>query len=166
VGYNEADLTDSYSTGVVDGNNAVGGLIGENYSGSGNVTAVFWDIQTSGQVVSAGGTGKTTAEMLTTSTFLDAGWDFVDETVNGTQDIWSICEGMNYPRLTWQIPPGDFVCPDGITIDDFVFFIEHWGQEPCDLSNDFCQGTDLNRSGKVDVSDLEILVENWLAGNL
>jgi len=49
-------------------------------------------------------------------------------------------------------------------IDDFVFFIEHWGDETCDLSNDYCQGTDLDQSGTVDAGDLEILVDNWLAG--
>ena len=106
--------------------------------------------------------GKTTAEMQTAKTFRDAGWDFVEETENGTEDIWAICEGTNYPRLAWQIPPGDFVCPDGITIDDFVFFTEYWGQETCDLSNDHCQGTDLNHSGTVDTNDLEIFLENWL----
>ena len=76
--------------------------------------------------------------------------------------ITSICEGMNYPRLVWQIPAGDVVCPDGITIEDFVFFIEHWGQS-CDLSNDYCQRTDLDQSGTVDVSDLEIFLGSWLA---
>ena len=59
---------------------------------------------------------------------------------------------------------GDFVCPDGITIEDFLFFTEYWGQETCDLSNDYCQGTDLDQSGTVDKADLEILAENWLAG--
>jgi hypothetical protein len=126
------------------------------------VTNSFWDIETSGQTSSAGGTGKTTAEMQTASTFLEAGWDFVDETANGTEDIWSICEGTNYPRLVWQIPAGDFVCPDGITIEDILFFIEHWRDDNCDLSNDYCEGTDLDFSGTVDEADLEILVENWL----
>ena len=50
-----------------------------------------------------GGTSKTTAEMQTASTFLDAGWDFVDETTNGTEDIWWILEGKNYPRLWWEL---------------------------------------------------------------
>ncbi|MCP4260671.1 MAG: hypothetical protein GY774_24570, partial [Planctomycetes bacterium] len=65
----------------------------------------FWDTQTSGQVTSNGGTGKTASEMQTASTFLEAGWDFVDETANGTEDIWWILEGQDYPRLWWeQIP--------------------------------------------------------------
>jgi hypothetical protein len=50
----------------------------------------FWDIQTSDQNTSTGGEGKSTAEMQTATTFLDAGWDFVGETANGTEDIWWI----------------------------------------------------------------------------
>jgi len=72
----------------------------------GPVTGCFWDIQTSGQAARAGGiaegTGKTTAEMQTAKTFLDAGWDFVGETANGTDDIRKIAEGKDYPRLWWE----------------------------------------------------------------
>jgi hypothetical protein len=173
VGYNGGGgtITNCYATGSVTGNEDVGGLVGRNWFWGwdgelfyGIVSAAFWDIETSGQTTSAGGTGKTTAEMQTESTFLDVGWDFVDENENGTEDIWSICEGTNYPRFVWQIPAGDFVCPDGITIEDFVFFIEHWLDDNCDISNDYCQGTDLDFSGTVDEADLEILFENLLEG--
>ncbi len=150
-----------FSTGLVSGESNIGGLVGDNLKGE--IANSFWDIETSGLTISAGGTGKTTAEMQTESTFTDAGWDFVDESENGTEDIWSICEWTNYPRLTWQIPAGDFVCPDGITIEDFLFFIEHWRDDNCDSGNDYCQGTDLDFSGTVDEADLEIFLENWLA---
>lgn len=89
-----------YSTGSVSGTSKVGGLLGRNLVGS--ITACIWDIETSGQATSAGGTGKTTVEMQTIRTFLDAGWDFVDETTNGTEDIWWILEGKDYPRLWWE----------------------------------------------------------------
>jgi len=36
------------------------------------------------------------------TTFLEAGWDFVGETDNGTEDIWWIDEGKDYPRLWWE----------------------------------------------------------------
>ena len=159
---NRASVIGCYSTSTVSGDYNVGGLVGYDEIG-GILTSSFWDIETSGQVISAGGIGKTTAEMQMSSTFRDAGWDFVDETENGTEDIWSICEGTNYPRFVWQIAAGDFVCPDGITIDDFSFFLEFWLDDNCDLSNDYCQGTDLDQSGTVDVNDLEILLENWSA---
>jgi hypothetical protein len=162
-------ITNCYTTACVDGNEYVGGLVGENTSipnqqgqyNTGIIVSSFWDMETSGQTTSDGGTGMTTVEMQTAKTFLDAGWDFVGETENGTEDIWSICEGTNYPRFVWQIPVGDFVCPDGITIDDFSFFMEHWLDDNCDLSNDYCEGTDLDQSGTVDVNDLEIFFENW-----
>jgi len=92
-------VTQCYSSGAVGGRWDVGGLVG---GGKDSVTFSFWDIQTSGQATSAGGAGMTTAEMQTAKTFLDAGWDFMGETANGTQDIWWILEGQDYPRLWWQ----------------------------------------------------------------
>jgi hypothetical protein len=95
-----SSITSSYSTGMVTGNYFVGGLVGTEYKSS-SITN-FWDIETSGQTTSASGSGKTTAEMQMASTFLEAGWDFVDETDNGTDDIWWILEGRDYPRLWWE----------------------------------------------------------------
>jgi hypothetical protein len=77
-----------------------GGLLGADWSGA--VENCFWDTEASGQSTSYGGEGKTTAEMQMADTFLDAGWDFVGETENGTEDIWWILEGRDYPRLWWQ----------------------------------------------------------------
>ena len=43
--------------------------------------------------------------MQTQSTFTDAGWDFINETVNGTADIWYLTPS-HYPRFAWEgIPP-------------------------------------------------------------
>jgi hypothetical protein len=92
-------ISNSYTAVSVDGNDLVGGLVGSN---GGTLTACFWDTQTSGQTTSAGGTGKTTAEMRKAKTFLDAGWDFVGEAANGTEDIWWILEGKDYPHLWWE----------------------------------------------------------------
>ena len=51
----------------------------------------------------------------TRSTFIDIGWDFVDEVANGTDFIWDIREGITYPRLGLF---GEFVEPDGVDLDD------------------------------------------------
>ena len=97
---NQHYLTRCYSTGEVTGTKDIGGLVGK---GSTDLaTACFWDTRTSGLSTSAGGEGKTTDEMQTAITFLDAGWDFVDEIENGTEDIWWILEGQDYPRLWWE----------------------------------------------------------------
>jgi hypothetical protein len=45
--------------------------------------------------------------MQMASTFLEAGWDFVGETKNGTEDIWWIFEGRDYPRFWWEQVLGD-----------------------------------------------------------
>ena len=81
-------LLSSYSTGFVTGTESVGGLIGYTDSSASNS---YYDTQTSGQTKSAGGTGKTTSEMTTKSTY---GWDF--------DTIWQIEEGVSYPTLRQQ----------------------------------------------------------------
>jgi hypothetical protein len=98
--YGSSSITTSYSTGTVSGEwVSVGGLVG---SGSAQgVTACFWDTQTSGQATSAAGMGLTTAEMQDINTFLNAGWDFVGEVLNGTCDYWQISPG-DYPRLRYH----------------------------------------------------------------
>jgi len=150
AGYNASSISSCYATGMVSGSENAGGLVGRN---DGSVSISFWDIETSGRLSSAGGEGKTTAEMKTLSTFTLAGWDFVD--------IWSICEGTNYPRLLWQIPLGDFVCPDGVSIEDLDYFVQRWLLGDCASSNN-CGGADINGSGAVDFADFAMFAENWL----
>ncbi|MHC4431461.1 MAG: WD40 repeat domain-containing protein, partial [Planctomycetota bacterium] len=99
-GQNWGTIFVCYATGSVTGRTSdLGGLCEENW---GDVTASFWDIETSGQATSDGGTGKTTAEMQTAGTFLDAGWDFITP-------VWTIDEGMDYPRLSWNAETGQEV---------------------------------------------------------
>jgi hypothetical protein len=104
VGWNSFDavLADSYSTGAVTGFASAGGLVGYNDA---TVSNSFWDTDTSRRATSAGGTGKTTAEMQKAGTFLRAGWDFLGEAANGTDDLWWIDEGRDYPRLAWEATP-------------------------------------------------------------
>jgi hypothetical protein len=83
-------IDNSFSAGQVVGNTNVGGLVGDN---SGVISNSFWDTEISGQTASAGGTGKTTAEMKTLSIFLDAGWDIEARTT----DL-----NTGYPYLAWQ----------------------------------------------------------------
>jgi hypothetical protein len=113
IGYaaNNTSTINCYSTGSVSGTSSVGGLIGnaapeDEFFGdpAAVVTGCFWDTEASGNATSDAGTGKTTSEMKTMSTYTDAGWDFADETINGTDNYW----GMNnnehdgYPFLSWE----------------------------------------------------------------
>jgi hypothetical protein len=145
----------SYSTGSVSGTQYVGGFVGH-IRVLGRVSQSFWDTQTSGQTTSAGGTGTTTVQMQLRNTFISVGWDF--------WNTWEICEETNYPVLQWQIPAADFLCPDGVNFIDFAFFADHWEQNFCNEANGYCDGTDLDQSGSVDIWDLEIFAELWLEG--
>jgi hypothetical protein len=126
VGENEAVITDSYAGNSVSGSNNVGGLIGWNGGGSvidtyaggrvfgtssvggllgynnngGTVGGSFWDVTTTGQTKSAGGTGMTTAQMQTEANFTSAtaangnvnpAWDFTD--------TWFMNGAHSYPLL-------------------------------------------------------------------
>ena len=63
VGYNGGAIDESYSIGAVTGSGSdVGGLVGFNAGGAA-VIAAYWDTQTSGQSTSAGGKGRTTAQL-------------------------------------------------------------------------------------------------------
>jgi hypothetical protein len=102
VGLNYGTVSNSYSTGIVTGNSSVGGLVGWNYE---TVSNSFWDTQTSGQASSDGGTGKTTAEMRSISTFSGAGWNIIAVANPGTRNTthtWNIVDGVTYPFLSWQ----------------------------------------------------------------
>ena len=79
-------ISNSYAVGFVSGFSS-GGLVASGSNSS--VTSSYWDTQTSGQTTSAGGVGKTTAEMKQQSTFV--GWDFVN--------VWNIVNGVTYPFL-------------------------------------------------------------------
>ncbi|MGB5925285.1 MAG: GLUG motif-containing protein [Dehalococcoidia bacterium] len=103
VGWNEdhATVSNSYSTGSVTGEGDVGGLVGANYAA---VSNSLWDIQTSGQSTSAGGTGKTTAAMQNIATFSGAAWDIIAVAlgVSNPAYTWNIVDGQTYPFLSWQ----------------------------------------------------------------
>jgi hypothetical protein len=156
VGYNEGSLTNCYATGDVSGSDFVGGFVGENINGTvtnsysagsvegielvniggfagsstGDCNACFWDNQTSGLLVSACGTGKTTAEMMQQATF-DPPWNFAT--------IWDIDEGQTYPFLQpMQVlpptcgdaqhpyPAGDLNRDCRINFRDFAVIALHW----------------------------------------
>jgi hypothetical protein len=103
VGYiYHGEVSNSYSTGSVGVGSHVGGLVGANEGGS--VSNSFWDTETSGRSTSAGGTGKTTAQMKNIATFSDAGWDIIAVATGTTDDAytWNIVDGETYPFMNWQ----------------------------------------------------------------
>ena len=117
VGFNDyGDVTNCYSTAAVSADSEFGGLVGVSGYWS-EVTASFWDIETSGQTKSAGGTGKTTAEMKTKSIFTDAGWDFVN--------VWGIGENQTYPYLR-KYSAADINQDASVNFLDLAVLAESW----------------------------------------
>jgi hypothetical protein len=131
-----ASINDCYAANTISvGANAsgIGGLCGDDASSV--VSNSFWDTDVSGILVSAGGTGATTAEMYLQSTYRNAGWDFVGETANGTDDIWYM-PGYDYPRLTWE--------------DEYILTCEDYN-----ITNTIAGGTDY----VVDANDVDQIID-------
>jgi len=92
------NIINCYSTGVVAGgagSQNIGGLIGD---GS-NITSSYF-LDTSGP---DNGYGEPLSDPNMKHQASFVGWDFTGETINGTDDIWWINEGFDYPKLVWQI---------------------------------------------------------------
>ena len=97
VGANTGSISNSYASGQVTDNTAnaltlTGGLLGDN---TGVVNSSYWNVTTSGQASSAGGTGLSTAQMQQQSSF--SGWSIDDQ--GGTGSVWRIYEGQTAPLL-------------------------------------------------------------------
>jgi hypothetical protein len=110
-------ILNSFAAGEVTRSSSagsVGGLIGyhseiSEFSTPATLTGCYWDVETTGQTTSAGGTGivgKTTAEMKRQVTFQPGGgtgatdWDFTS--------VWGIVEGQSYPYLGRSVAPPSF----------------------------------------------------------
>jgi len=111
AGNNGREIGFCYSICRVDGLTLVGGFAGDLARWTTTaITSCFWDVDISGTSDGVAGSdpdpngvaGLPTAGMATDGPFLEAGWDFVDETANGTADIWCIPEGKDYPHLSWD----------------------------------------------------------------
>ena len=163
-----AKITNCYSVGAVTGTTDVGGLVG--FNDAAVIKSSFWDTQTSGRSEMCGQSeesigcdndnGKTTAQMQRKGTFMDASWDFDDESENGTEDIWIICDGLDYPEFARQFVTGDFDGDNQVDLEDFAFLAERWLSE--DLPFFWCRGADLTGDGEVGVDDLREFADNWL----
>jgi acyl carrier protein phosphodiesterase len=144
-------ITNCYSTGTVSGQSNTGGFVGLNSKGS--VIDCFWDIETSGQGSSNGGTAKTTTEMQMSITFLD----WVDCCYGTSRNVWRIDEGNDYPRLWWEKTPSSVIeslqpClihasnpspPDGIIYEDTWVSLS-WSPGDCASSHRLFLGDDFD----------------------
>ncbi|MFC1783208.1 GLUG motif-containing protein [Planctomycetota bacterium] len=174
VGYNwDGTISDCYATGSVNGSDYsenLGGLLG--YDNSGSYTKSFWDETVNSGLSGIGNTSdpnviaESTDNLYKASTFTSVGWDFVGSGDNEPNDYWRLCvDEVEYPKLSWQFPQGDLVCPDGVDLLDLAYFVSHWLDIDCDPSNNYCRRSDLNYSGRVDLGDYALLAVHWLKIN-
>lgn len=94
-----ARIDNSFSSGEVSGVTNVGGLAGDKI-GLLEVINSYWNIETSGQTQSDGGTGKTTAELQQIMTFTS--WDIADVSDLTSNSIWVIDENNKTPWLRYN----------------------------------------------------------------
>ena len=96
-----ASILDSYSSGSVSGTSNVGGLIGTNSASLAAIIGSFWDMTSSNQLNSAGGTGLDTSDMQNLSTFTNAGWNITATpgTTAAPNNTWFIFPGSTRPIL-------------------------------------------------------------------
>jgi hypothetical protein len=169
VGKTYVQVSRCYSTGsVIQGADVTGGFVGYN---DGTVSSSFYDQQTSGQEQGTGGTGgsavtdvtgKPTDEMRAKATFATAGWDFTGETANGTEDIWTICEGKTYPKLARKGCIGDFSGGDSVDLGDFAVLAAAWRSSLGDDNwNGICD-ISAHPDGIIDERDLFIFADSYL----
>ncbi|MCX5632333.1 MAG: hypothetical protein NTW93_01435 [Phycisphaerae bacterium] len=153
AGNNSGSISNCYAAGSVNGEDNLGGLAGENY---GNISSSYFPTS---EPNNGYGTPLTVGQMKQQNSF--AGWDFVWETANGTDDIWAICEDVNYPKLTWQFLPGDSDNDKDVDFLDFGRPGLKWQQAETNL---YCGGMDLTGDGWVDWEDIVIMCNHWLDG--
>lgn len=168
-GRNRNTISNCYATGLISGgvvSEYLGGLCGYNDYDYGTISNSFWDTETSCMETSDGGTGLPTEDMQKIVTFTNAGWDFLGEDVNGTNDIWRMCvEEKDYPYLSWEYSiNGDLACPDGVDTDDLLSLSWNWLNSE-ELDPDFSYACDPTFDGVTNLADFVILAEHWLEEN-
>ena len=112
VGTNSGQILYSYSTGLVDGNEITGGLVGSGQSMS--VINSYWNQETSGQMTSAGGRGCSTEEMIYPyAGNIYIGWNFTENW--GADEEYQYNQG--YPYLQIFHPYQEFAGGSGTEED-------------------------------------------------
>lgn len=109
VGYYSGSLINCY------GNNSFlvwtleysGGLVGRNTTEA-SIWASFWNLDKSPTRRAVGGLNNyiadaTTEDLQNEAFFLDQGWDLAYEGENGTEEIWFVEDGVDFPRLRWEV---------------------------------------------------------------
>jgi len=101
---------------------------------------------------------KTTAQMQTAQTFLDASWDF--------DDVWNIVEGETYPFLRLGLV-ADLTCDGRVDLRDYARLAANWSKT-CSYTKPksptvMCPlAGDLTGDREVNTQDLALMSAQWL----
>ncbi len=147
AGYHGGIISDSYARSAIyvhSGSSYIGGFVGSSfgidrcYSAStitlrdyvqdyvgafvgqsqGSVSACFYDSQVAGWTGDpSDASGLTTAQMQTADEFINVGWDFEPQAIDGTPAVWKI-DGVDYPTLVWYVPAQATYSGGKGTLDD------------------------------------------------
>jgi len=168
IGSYVPEIRNCYSGGRVSGDLA-GGLLGRDSDGV--YFNCFWDSSVNPGLPDCGYDlqaeiynidldtvyGVATDDLKKLSTFTNAGWDFVGESVNGDTDVWQmLVDGSWYPRLAWEFSAGDFVGSDRVDMSDLAYFAGRYGAD-VDIDQ-----ADLDGDGVVGILDLCVFASHWL----
>ena len=58
--------------------------------------------------------------------------------------------------------PGGSILSCFVDLEHFALFALYWLDTPCDAHNDWCEGSDLDYLGDVDLEDVKVLADYWL----
>jgi hypothetical protein len=135
----DSDVTNCYTTGAVLNTTTPAGFLGETSTYLPSVfTACFWDSAVCGTTNGegsasspdpAGIAGYPTNIMKLLGTYTTSGWDFINETANGTKDIWAMVENVTYPIFADQCtdrPITDLSGDCKVNMLDFALMSEEW----------------------------------------
>ncbi|MFI4913233.1 MAG: formylglycine-generating enzyme family protein [Sedimentisphaeraceae bacterium JB056] len=173
-------INNCYSTGAVIltkpwNSDYAGGFYGDNMDGF--IENCFWDYQSSGistnPAVIDPATGEvntscpmpeklTTVQLKDAQALIDAGWDFVSETANGTDDIW-YRQTYEYPIFNWDASyaVGDVNRDKFVNEVDIFIFAEAWLSQSYDY---MCDIYPLGGDGYVTYIDFAVMASNWKGG--
>ena len=95
-------------------------------------------------------------------------WCQISELQCGTNYYWQVIAKTNCSQLSgpvWNfstVLAGDFDKDCDVDINDYAAFASAWMDNPCDNTNNFCNGKDIDKLGSVDNSDFVIFLSHWL----
>jgi hypothetical protein len=86
----------------------------------------------------------------------------------GTNYFWQVIAKSNCTQETGPLwvfsttPAGDYDRDCDVDLSDYAALAAAWMSEGCDMTNNFCDGQDIDKLGAVDIADLAILISHWM----